>query len=72
MTNLHSLARRFFDKVILERPGLVIICLVVVVSFLGYKAKDFRLDASAETLVLLWNKRLFIGDLCPQGRLVLR
>jgi predicted RND superfamily exporter protein len=52
MIKLHSLARRFFDKVILERPGLVIICVLVVVSFLGYKAKDFKLDASAETLVL--------------------
>ena len=28
------------------------ICIVALVSFLGYKAKDFRLDASAETLVL--------------------
>ncbi len=44
--------RRFFDKVILERPRLVIFCLLVVVSFLSFKAKDFRLDASAETLVL--------------------
>ncbi|OEU62501.1 MAG: hypothetical protein BBJ57_11755, partial [Desulfobacterales bacterium PC51MH44] len=52
MTKLHSLLTRFFDKVILERPGLVIICLLAVVSFLGYKAKDFKLDASAETLVL--------------------
>ena len=52
MTKLHSLVTRFFDKVILERPGLVIICLLAVVSFLGYKAKDFKLDASAETLVL--------------------
>jgi predicted RND superfamily exporter protein len=52
MTQPHSLVRRFFDNIILERPGLVIFCLLVVVSFLGYKAKDFRLDASAETLVL--------------------
>ena len=58
MTKLHSLPRRFFDKVILERPGLVIICLLAVVSFLGYKAKDFRLDASAETLVLQSDKDL--------------
>jgi predicted RND superfamily exporter protein len=58
MTKLHSLARRFFDKVILERPGLVIICLLAVVSFLGYKAKDFKLDASAETLVLQSDKDL--------------
>jgi len=52
MTNLHSLTVSFFDKVILKRPGLVIIFILAVVSFLGYKAKDFRLDASAETLVL--------------------
>jgi len=58
MTKLHSLPRRFFDKVILERPGLVIICLLAVVSFLGYKAKDFKLDASAETLVLQSDKDL--------------
>jgi predicted RND superfamily exporter protein len=52
MTELHSLLTRFFDRLILEHPKKVIICLLVVVSFLGYKAKDFKLDASAETLVL--------------------
>ncbi len=49
---LHSLLTRFYDKVILKRPVLVIVCLLTVVSFLGYKARDFKLDASAETLVL--------------------
>ncbi len=52
MTEPHSLLTRFFDRLILEHPKRVIICLLVVVSFLGYKAKDFKLDASAETLVL--------------------
>jgi len=52
MTKLLTLPALFFDKVILERPKLTIFCLLVLVSFLGYKAKDFRLDASAETLVL--------------------
>jgi len=52
MTKLHSLTIGFFDNVILKRPGLVIIFILAVVCFLGYKAKDFRLDASAETLVL--------------------
>ncbi len=52
MTEPHSLLIRFFDRLILEHPKKVIICLLVVVSFLGYKAKDFKLDASAETLVL--------------------
>ena len=58
MTKLHSLTVRFFDKVILKRPGLVIICILAVVSFFGYKAKDFKLDASAETLVLENDKDL--------------
>lgn len=52
MTKLLTLPALFFDKVILERPKLTIICILVLVAFLGYKAKDFRLDASAETLVL--------------------
>jgi len=52
MTKLQLLLTWFYDKVILKRPLLVIACILIFVSFLGYKAKDFRLDASAETLVL--------------------
>ena len=52
MTIPHILLRRFFDNFVLERPGLVIFLLLAVVSFLGYQAKNFKLDASAETLVL--------------------
>ncbi len=37
---------------------MVFFCLLMVVSFLGYKAKDFQLDASAETLVLENDKDL--------------
>ena len=44
--------RYFFDKIVLKRPGLIIVCILAAVSFLGYKAKDFKLDASAETLLL--------------------
>jgi uncharacterized protein len=53
-----SLFKEFFDKFILTRPKSVIICLVVVVSFLGYEAKNFKLDASAETLLLENDKAL--------------
>jgi len=49
---MHSLPSLFFDKVILKRPGIVIICLLAVVTFLGFQARHFKLDASAETLVL--------------------
>ena len=58
MIKFHSIPTWFFDKVILEYPKLVIICFLVVTSFLGYKAKDFKLDASAETLVLEDDKDL--------------
>lgn len=52
MANFNTLPELFFDKVIFRRPQLVIYCILVVVAFLGYKAKDFRLDASAETLII--------------------
>jgi predicted RND superfamily exporter protein len=52
MSKLHIWVRRFYDRVILERPAVVILCLLAVVSFLGYKAKDFKLDASTETLII--------------------
>ncbi len=52
MAKPHSLVTGFYDRVILEHPGIVILCLLAAVSFLGYKAKDFKLDASAETLII--------------------
>lgn len=58
MNKSSSLLTQFFDKFILKRPKVVIFCLVVLVSFFGYAAKDFKLDASAETLVLENDKDL--------------
>lgn len=52
MINLHDIIIRFFDKIILKQPKPVLLCILVLVAFLFYHAKDFRLDASAETLVL--------------------
>ena len=52
MSKLHIWVRRFYDGVVLEHPAIVILCLLAVVSFLGYKAKDFKLDASTETLII--------------------
>jgi len=59
MQTSHSLPALFFDKIVLRRPLLVIVCILTLVLFLGYHAKDFKLDASAETLVLEDDK-----DLC--------
>jgi predicted RND superfamily exporter protein len=52
MQNRNSLLTRFYDKIVLERPRLILLCLLVVIALLGYKAKDFKLDASTETLIL--------------------
>ena len=52
MTKHHSVAPFFFDRVVLGHPKTVILCVLVVVGFLGFGARGFRLDASAETLVL--------------------
>jgi predicted RND superfamily exporter protein len=52
MTKQPSLLNRFYNSIILDHPVLVVVFLLVVVSFLGYNAKNFKLDASAETLVL--------------------
>ncbi|MEJ2657906.1 MAG: MMPL family transporter [Desulfobacterales bacterium] len=58
MNKSSSLVTQFFDQFILTRPKVVIICLVLLVSFFGYAAKDFKLDASAETLLLENDKDL--------------
>ena len=52
MSKLHIWVRRIYDSVILEHPAIVILCLLAVVSFLGYEVKDFKLDASTETLII--------------------
>jgi uncharacterized protein len=41
-----------FNKFVLDRPLLVIIALAVVIGLLGYQARNFKIDASAETLLL--------------------
>jgi predicted RND superfamily exporter protein len=52
MAIFYTWIRRFYDRVILEHPAIVILCLLAVVSFLAYKAKNFKLDASAESLII--------------------
>lgn len=41
-----------FDKIVLRFPYLVLLLVLGGAAFLGYQARLFRLDASAETLVL--------------------
>lgn len=58
MARFSFLITWFFDKVIIGRPKLIILLIIASVAFLGYQAKNFRLDASAETLVLENDKDL--------------
>ncbi len=58
MTKHQSATAFFFDRMVLTYPKTIILCLLIVVGFLGCQAKHFRLDASAETLVLENDKSL--------------
>ncbi|MBN2591871.1 MAG: RND family transporter [Sedimentisphaerales bacterium] len=52
MTRRHSFVSIFFDLLVLQHPWIVISCVLAIVSLLVFHARQFRLDASAETLVL--------------------
>ncbi len=52
MTKHHSVAPFFFGRVVLGHPKTVILCVLAAVIFFAFGARGFRLDASAETLVL--------------------
>ena len=52
MAKHNSLVTRFYDRVVLGYPRIVILVILLLISFLSYKAGDFRLDASTETLII--------------------
>ena len=58
MTKHPSGSSFFFDRVVLGHPKTVILCGLIAVGFLLFQARHFRLDASAETLVLENDKDL--------------
>ena len=58
MTKHPSGSSFFFDRVVLGHPKTVILCGLIAVGFLTFQARHFRLDASAETLVLENDKDL--------------
>ena len=43
---------KIYQSFILSKPKIVILLLIVTAVFFGYKSKDFRLDASSETLLI--------------------
>ena len=52
MTYYRLMTRTFFDRLVLRRPKTVIAIMFGVFVFLAVGIRDFRLDASSETLVL--------------------
>ncbi|MGR3317337.1 MAG: efflux RND transporter permease subunit [Candidatus Anammoxibacter sp.] len=49
---MQSSLLNFYTRYILSKPIFVILALLAVFSYLGFRAKDFRLDASADSLIL--------------------
>ena len=43
---------KFYQNYILKKPGLILILLLICLCFFGYYSKNFRLDASSETLLI--------------------
>ena len=41
-----------YDKLVLTNPKLVLVLLLSILVFFGYHTKDFKLDASADSLLL--------------------
>ncbi|MBL7106810.1 MAG: RND family transporter [Phycisphaerae bacterium] len=52
MTKNHSVTYSFYDRVVLRHPLIIILCILAMVSFLAFHVRDFRLDASSDTLVV--------------------
>ncbi len=42
----------FYQKNIIEKPKFIFLLLIICLISFGYNAKNFRLDASSETLLL--------------------
>ncbi len=51
---------KVYDRIVLGHPIVVLIVLLLLLSFFSYHAKDFKLDASPDTLLLEDDKDLKI------------
>lgn len=68
--------KRFYDRVVLEYPLLVLLAIIIAIAALGYQARKLEIDASAETLTLeddkdLKKSRLFWNRFKSQDFLVI-
>ena len=58
MTKIAHTFTRWYGKTILDRPVVVLLGLIFIIAVLGYNAKNFRIDASADALLLENDKDL--------------
>ena len=42
----------FYNNIILKKPKFVFLSLIILLTFFGFYSKDFRLDASSDTLLI--------------------
>jgi len=42
----------YYERLVLDRPGITLMLVALVVAFFGFHAANFKLDASADSLVL--------------------
>ncbi len=43
---------KIYQRIILSKPKLILLLLLITAVFFGYNSKDFRLDASSDTLLI--------------------
>ncbi len=58
MTKIVQAFQRLYNNIVFGHPVRVLICLMILIAVLGYKARDFRIDASADALLLENDKDL--------------
>ncbi len=52
MKSTPSFKGNLFEKIVLRHPKTVLGLILIFIAFMSYQAKNFRLDASADTLIL--------------------
>jgi predicted RND superfamily exporter protein len=58
MKKLADIALERYNNLVLNHAGAVLVVLMIIITVLGYKALDFKIDASTETLLLENDKDL--------------
>ena len=43
---------KYYQNIVLKKPSLILVSLLICLCFFGYNSKNFRLDASSETLLI--------------------